>query len=240
MKILLFFVLLYLAISTKKIVQEAVYNIITIKNKYLTYSKDELTMSNSNKFEIKSNFRIKQFFNTSYYAIQHVQTNNTIGITNDFKLIIKNNSNSLFFEWIFIKEEDKDDEYIIQNKNGCYLQIIKNNIKCNIIEKEEATKFVLLKVYEEPKHTEEDLKILEKEPIDVVYKYIDLSDPNLKREGIPQIKKDEENQELRYSVRSVLKNIPWVNKIFIILPNEKVRYFKDYDKINPIFSMACQ
>ena len=72
---------------------------------------------------------------------------------------------------------------------------------------------------------------MEKEPIDVLIKYIDLSDPTLVREGIPQIKKDNENEELKYSIRSILKNIPWIRKIFILMPNEKVRYFKDYDLI---------
>jgi hypothetical protein len=64
-------------------------------------------------------------------------------------------------------------------------------------------------------------KIVDEEDVDVVIKYIDLTDPNLKREGIPQIKKDEDNGELRYAVRSVLKNLPWVRKIFIVMPNEK-------------------
>lgn len=64
-------------------------------------------------------------------------------------------------------------------------------------------------------------------PIDVVYKYIDLTDKNLVRQNIPPISKDYDNEELRYSLRSVLKNIPWVRKIFIIMPNEKVSYLKD-------------
>ena len=55
--------------------------------------------------------------------------------------------------------------------------------------------------------------------------------PYLVREGIPQIKKDNENEELKYSIRSILKNIPWIRKIFILMPNEKVRYFKDYELI---------
>jgi hypothetical protein len=56
---------------------------------------------------------------------------------------------------------------------------------------------------------------LEKEPIDALIKYIDLNDTNLVREGLHQIKKDEDNEELRYSIRSILTNIPWVKKIFI-------------------------
>ena len=76
-----------------------------------------------------------------------------------------------------------------------------------------------------------DAEILSQEPIDVVIKYIDLTDPNLKREGIPQVKKDEDNCELRYACRSILKNIPWIRKIHILMPNEKVRYFKEPNEI---------
>ncbi|MBQ2671486.1 MAG: hypothetical protein IJG00_01570 [Clostridia bacterium] len=73
---------------------------------------------------------------------------------------------------------------------------------------------------------------VENEPIDLVYKYIDLSDENLHREGIPVCKKDYDNEELRYSLRSVLENIPWVRKIFIIMPNDKVKFLKDKSKIS--------
>ena len=76
-----------------------------------------------------------------------------------------------------------------------------------------------------------DNNLLENTPIDVVYKYIDLRDKNLVRDGIPQIIKDYDNEELRYSIRSVLQNIPWVRKIFIIMPNEKVSFLKEPDEI---------
>ena len=81
------------------------------------------------------------------------------------------------------------------------------------------------------KTTTMDELILEKEPIDVVFKYIDLSDPTLKREGIAQIKKDEDNEELKYALRSVLTNIPWVRYIFIVMPNDAVRFLKPQDEI---------
>ena len=77
----------------------------------------------------------------------------------------------------------------------------------------------------------EDESLLENEPIDVVIKYIDLFDKTLIREGIPQFNKDYENGEIKYCIRSILKYIPWVNKIFILMPNEKVKFFKDYEKI---------
>jgi hypothetical protein len=84
---------------------------------------------------------------------------------------------------------------------------------------------------EEVEFKKEYVDIVEDEPIDVVMKYIDLSDKGLNRTGIHQINKDEDNGELRYSVRSILQYIPWVRKIFIIMPNEKVSYFKPIDEI---------
>lgn len=70
------------------------------------------------------------------------------------------------------------------------------------------------------------LSLVEKEPIDVVMTYVDLYDPKLQKTRKSRIKKDEENGEIRYAVRSVLENMPWVRKIFIVTPNDRVRYFK--------------
>ena len=176
--------------------------------------------------------------NHKYFTIKHVYSNNYIGIEidNDKKdnspIITTDKliqSYILSYEWEFIKVEKN--AYLIKNKEGCYLKedkiifVCQNNLK-------KRTYFHLLKLYTEVSHTEEDLLILEKEPIDVIIKYIDLSDPNLIREGVRQIKKDEDNEELRYCIRSILKNIPWIRKIFILMPNEKVRYFKDNEFIN--------
>ena len=76
-----------------------------------------------------------------------------------------------------------------------------------------------------------NIDLINKEPVDILIKYIDLEDPNLKRNNIHQIEKDFDNEELRYSIRSILTNIPWIRKIFILMPNEKVRYFKEYNII---------
>ena len=65
--------------------------------------------------------------------------------------------------------------------------------------------------------------------IDVVYKYADFNDPELST--VNHIKKDNENGELRYSLRSVFKNMPWVNKIWIVMPNSKLRFISHNDKI---------
>ena len=91
--------------------------------------------------------------------------------------------------------------------------------------------FRIIKLYEEVRMKEEHVQIIEKEPIDVLIKYIDLSDPFLKRDGIKQIKKDKDNGELKYCLRSIFKFIPWVRKIFILMPNEKVSFLKPLEEI---------
>ena len=131
-------------------------------------------------------------------------------------------------EWDLI--EIQNNLYVIKNrKNKKFLEINANNeLQCKnkiflfngkspksyTIEPKFIFKF--LKFYEKVDISKEDLEIIEKEPIDVLIKYIDLSDKTLNRTGIRQIKKDEDNEELRYSVRSILKYIPWIRKIYII------------------------
>ena len=138
--------------------------------------------------------------------------------------------NNLFISWEFINV--KENIYLIKNKNNCYIKASKTKFTCENIPKYKASLFKLVKVYEEVRKNRFDNEIIEKEPIDLLIKYIDLRDTNLKRNKIHQIKKDYDNEELKYSIRSVMQNIPWIRKIFILMPNEKVRFFKNYNLIN--------
>ena len=54
----------------------------------------------------------------------------------------------------------------------------------------------------------------------------------MNRTGISLIKKDYENGEIKYCVRSILQNIPWIRKIFILMPNENVKYFLPKEEIS--------
>ena len=230
-KFFYFFLLFYIFIQNSKeiLINNSVYNFVS-NNKYLNYEKGKLQISVSRKYEDKCNFRIKKCQN-SLYNIEHSSTNLILtAFPKNLKLVQKLENKKLNAEWLII--ETNNNKYIIQNSNKCYIYCKNNELKCENIQKKEATEFYLIKLYEEINHNEKDLEIIEKEPIDVIIKYIDLSDHNLKRKNIPQIKKDEDNQELKYCIRSILKNIPWIRKIFIIMPNEKVRYFKNYKIIN--------
>lgn len=121
--------------------------------------------------------------------------------------------------------------YYIKNENGCYLKIVASEVVCEYNSIEQTDDFQLIKIYTEFVLKERDRQLIDKEPIDVLIKYIDLRDPSLNRSNIHQIDKDLDNEELRYSIRSILKNIPWIRKIYILMPNENVRYLKRKDLI---------
>ena len=184
----------------------------------------------SNDFTDNSLFRINNSIqNNSYYYIEQIKTNRALTYSRKSKsTLFSKKSDRNIYLWNIIKFENK---YLIQNKNKCYIIIINNRIICDNIPFDKASLFNLTKIYEEVKENKHDNKLIEKEPIDILIKYIDLRDPELKRDNIHQINKDYDNEELRYSIRSIMKNIPWVRKIFILMPNKKVRFFKNYDLI---------
>ena len=156
-------------------------------------------------------YKINNNSNYSFYYIEDLFTRNKLSYikNKELKISKKNDKNNL---WKFIKL--KNNNYKIINKKGCYIKINKLNIICENIKEEEATLFNLFIIFEEVEENEKENMLIEKEPIDVLIKYIDLKD-----------------------IRSILKNIPWIRKIFILMPNKKVRYFKDYNIINPLLNI---
>ena len=143
-------------------------------------------------------------------------------------------------EWNIFKIEEN--QYIVQNNgNNKFMEVNSNFFQCindlptpfseHKSEISNNFRFNFFKLFEEVNIKPEHEILINKEPIDVVIKYIDLTDKTLNRTGIIQIQKDVDNEELRYSVRSILQYIPWVRKIFIIMPNEKVKFFKPYEEI---------
>ena len=240
MKIIFIFILSAFSIETVLI--DAVYNII-YNNSYLNYDLKNFNLSETLKEEINSNFRLKKISsknsnsNISFYNIEHVFSNkllyfeslDNLNLTQNLSNIHKN-----LTEWNFIPT--KNNKFIIQNKNKCYLKVKDLNITyqivtCQNININEASEFLLIKIYEEVKHTKEDIELIEKEPIDMVIKYIDFIDSSISFKGLPTNKPKFDDEELKYCIRSILKNIPWIRKIYILMPNDKVRYFKEYEYI---------
>ena len=209
-------------------------NSLTDENYSLQFTKQKEKRSQS--------FRIVKTSNNLYYIenINHIRI--TVNENGHVLMMYNSNDSQLQKKMVWNIIQLEDNKYVIQNDgNKKFLEINNNFFQCSNdipqpIEqhKSEITnnfKFILYKLYEEVTFTKEQKEIVEKEPVDVVIKYIDLTDKTLNRTGIKQIQKDEDNEELKYSVRSILQYIPWVRKIFILMPNERVKYFKPYNEI---------
>ena len=227
-----FIVIIYINFSFQKTIKNGVYNLITDKY-YLYYFKRKIYLSDIFKHP-NTFFRIKRIyrneFNT-FYNIEEIYTKYKLGYleNKEISFITKNDETQV---WKFIMLNDI--YFTIKNDKGCFIKINNFYLFCENITIEQASIFKLTKIYSEVriKINKFNKELINKEPIDILIKYIDLRDPNLNREHIHQIEKDYDNEELRYSIRSILTNVPWIRKIFILMPNEKVRYFKDYNLIN--------
>ena len=232
------------AISSKKFGQ---YNNLV----YRQNEEQTIYFSNRNKGFIK-NLRFipaKKYESTFYIEFAYKRKLLGLNETDLESIILYNNitnfyHNKSIFKWKIYNINDKD--YIIQNlyskkiwrtKSFIYLdcggelQYLNNTNFINSSLLDNTLRFKITKLYEELRMKSEHIKIIEKEPVDILIKYIDLSDPLLKRDGIKQIKKDKDNGELKYSLRSIFKFIPWVRKIFILMPNEKVSFLKPIEEI---------
>ena len=218
---------LFIYFSSQIIISNGVYNLI-IQNFYLQYHKRKVLTINYLKHP-NTFFRIQMSYK-NYFYIEEISTKYQLIYLETKELIFTKKKEQKINLWEFIKTNNN--KYIIKNINNCFVKFQKPKIICDNIPSNEATEFDLIRIYNEILlDSPRDKEILEKEPIDVIIKYIDLKDPNLHREGIHQIQKDYDNEELRYSIRSILKNIPWIRKIFILMPNKRIRYFKDYKLI---------
>ena len=206
-----------------------IYKIKNINNYNLFIKKNLLILSNKSfSFFIF----IKQGIN-SYY-IKSRKTKKLLSFDDKNIIQLYENKNKINNKMIWILIQIDKNKYLIQNKFNKKFIGISNNLFLTLnelINESNNFIFLLLKIFEEGNTKIKFLKIVNSEPIDIVIKYIDLTDKQLNRSGIKQIYKDRDNEELRYSVRSILLNIPWIRKIFIIMPNENVRFFKSIDKI---------
>ena len=231
-QIYLLLLLIFLSNSINDHKLDGIYNIININSGLNFKSTNNKIILTTNH---KSYFRIINIKNNSYY-IRTIFRNLDIGINNEDKIIIYRNrdENNLKFQWNIIKI-DKKKYYIINKYNNKILEVSNNELKFsndkNLLINNRHF-FIFDKLFEEYKYKKEFIKKILKEPIDIIIKYIDLNDRTLNRTGIKQTFKDNDNEELRYSLKSIFQYIPWVRKIFILMPNKFVRYLKSIDEIN--------
>ena len=227
----------------------------TIKNAvYIIRNREgNMNLENNNypefknsKLSLKKNFELikNKDDNSSevFYFIKDKEKNSLLYAEKDQDtLIFSANYNTNYAQWKIIPKilEDEKLIYYVQNKETqCYWKLISkiNSYQIKLVNISEENpldinnEFLFIELFQEV--NQKNSEILEKEPIDVLIKYIDLSDTSLNRTGIHQVKKDFENCEIKYSVRSILQNIPWIRKIFILMPNDRVKYFKPKEEIS--------
>ena len=179
----------------------------------------------------KSSFNIIPIKNFSYF-IQFRK--NKLGIDNNNKIIVYyNNENIEIKKYSWNIYNIKKNMYFIQNSyNNKLIEINHNSVKVSnssIYNNEKKYIFIFAKLFEKDLFQDKYIRIINNEPIDVVIKYIDLGDKSLNRTGINQIYKDENCEELRYSIRSIFQYIPWIRKIYIIMPNNNIKFLKNDD-----------
>ena len=234
----IFLIILFFPFYKEIVIKDAIYNLIFEENLFFYFNYIDKKIEIANSFIAKSNcnFKITKFLddnNLTFYYIEHTITNFKVSCNeiNEISLLLEINYYQKDYSlWIFKNIENN--QFILQNKiNKCFIIVRNYSIYCENTTLNMASKFNLIKIYEEVKDNIITNEIINNEPIDVLIKYIDLNDPFLNRSGIHQIKKDFENEELRYAVRSIIKYIPWIRKIFILMPNEKVNYFKEKNLI---------
>ena len=227
-------------------IKNAVYIIRNRDGSFNLDYKSKGSFINNEKKLLKQNFEIKKDTKDEKEEYFYIYENNVeLYLSSSDNEEIKFNKYSFLSDkdyllWKIypkINEENKLIYYVQNKKNKKFWEFVPNVIIRNfklsdtteISNLRQDNEFQFIELYKNVE--KKNSKLLNEEPIDVFIKYIDLTDRNLNRKGIKQIKKDEDNQELRYSVRSILKNIPWIRKIFILMPNKKVKYFKPIKQI---------
>jgi len=196
-----------------------------IKKDYLSLSK-EYSLFNIIPLEENSyyitNRKLKKYLGYYENKIQLFHEKENIDIKRKIWNIFNVKKNK------FIIQNDFNKKFIEANDS---LVLFSNNFSYDLKSIKKNYIFSFLKMFEEGENQKIYLNKINKESIDIVIKYIDLTDRNLNRSNITQIYKDNDNEELRYSIRSILLNIPWIRKIFILMPNDKVRFLKSKDEI---------
>ena len=207
-------------------------------NLYFYIQNNRLILANRQK-----NFRL-ELISSNLYIIKSRIKNQRIGVDENNNIIIynkkKNIKNLDKIYWNIIQINNS--EFLIQNKyNKKYIESINNKLQLsnkiiyNLNNQDNLSLkknyiFTFIRLFQDDK-LKIKKQIIIKEPIDLLIKYIDLNDMNLMRDNITQIYKDKDNEELRYCLRSILQYISWIRKIFILMPNEKVKYLKNIEEI---------
>ena len=195
---------------------------------------------------IPSFYYIKKVNFDSYNIELAIFKKKKIGISKNNKILVNKNNEykgctnfiwkliNIYNDFYMIKNEFNNKFIFEENNYIKFININHSHLDFNIFNNDRNNKYMfkIIKVFNEANVNKKYLKIVQKEPVDILMKYIDLTDKNLNRVGFNQTYKDFDNEELKFSLRSILSYIPWIRKIFILMPNKKVNFLKNIDEIN--------
>lgn len=225
---------------------EGIYRIDSIYNRYtLSIKENDLAFFGEKDGGDFQRFAISYTYSDSNYFIISKKENKRIGIDEENKIHMYKLDDDKNIEktyWKLINYNNESNIFLIQNAyNNKFLEIktINNKLRCKnkvvydpknkLDQVKNENKFYLLKLYQEIKVRPIDIEMIKKEPIDIVMKYIDYTDKSL---DIPNEKRKQKDlEELKFSIRSIQKYVPWIRKIFIVMPNTKVRFYKPIEEI---------
>ena len=203
----------------------------------------------NNLFRIKKANSEKTEENNSYF-IEEINSNKKLGLNIKTKEILLYDDKSINEEdknklkWKFIPYNKKNiynDKYYIQNMHnllylGANSVILKSTnqmkVSCSFSKLENKNIFSLLKIFEEITSNKKALlnsKLLNDEQIDIVINY-----NNKHKNNTLDKSKDEDNEDnenLRYVIRSISQNIPWTRKIFILCITDNINILKDKEEL---------
>ena len=200
-------------------------------------------------------FRIKSVNNRNikteednFFFIEEINSNKKLGLNNKANdILLYDNSkidNIDKLKWKFIPYKNKNiiinNKYYIQNKfNSLFLgtnsPMLKstNQIKISCSFKKLGNKniFSLFKIFDEVSYynyNKTSIELLNKEEIDIIINY---NNKKINKKNSTDKIKIEDNEELKYAIRSILQNIPWIKNIYILLYNDNIPFMKEKDEI---------
>ena len=203
---------------------------------YIDFSDLELKKKEQNSKPYYIIKKIENISNENYYSIKPENSMGDLSFSDEKIIFSYDETNKNKTLWnIILKKNITGNKvvYYVQNKyNKRFWEYNSNSLvlsnKTDINELNSINEFQFIRLFR--KSDKYESEILKNEPIDVLTTYVDLRDKNYISK-FKRIPKDQDNQELRYSIRSILQNIPWINKIFILMPNEKVSFLKPVEEI---------
>ena len=206
----------------------------------------------NNLFRVKKANDKKSEENNCYF-IEEINSNKKLGLNTKTKDILLYDDQSIDkkdidkLKWKFIPYHKKnifDHKYYIQNKyNLLYLGtnsvILKSTnqikISCSFSKLESKNIFSLFRMFEEITSNEKALlnsELLNDEQIDIVINYNNKhKNKTLEKRKDEDIEDNENNENLRYAIRSISQNIPWTRKIFILCINDNIGFLKEKEEL---------